>query len=333
MKGRVAMLAMLAMLAVAFASRPIPQPPEPLLKLHVAYRARLSHAPMLIAEEEGFFRRQGLEIEFHRMERSKDGLPALIAGDLDVLSGFVGPSYFNAIARGAGIRIVADKGYFDPGGCTNAALVTTRRFLKEGRLQRPIPARAWRISARPGSITELLLDRALAREAIPRDQVSMNWVEAISEAEALKKGMTDVAFVSGLEGLRPDPSLVTWYAAQELAPELSLFVVLYGPRLLKKEPDAGRRFMTAFIEGARQYNAGKTERNLAILDRRLGYDRATLRQGCWIRVRDDGKPDLPSLQGFQEWALRKGLLDRILIPAEFWDPQFVDSAAQALRKP
>ena len=41
--------------------------------------------------------------------------------------------------------------------------------------------------------------------------------------------------------------------------------VYYGPAILDKDPELGKRFMVGYLKGVKQYNEGKTERNLAIL--------------------------------------------------------------------
>ena len=68
---------------------------------------------------------RGSDVELVGLDNS-EGLPALIEGGMDVLAGQVQPRYFNAIARGAPIRIVADKGHLDPASCGYVALVAGR---------------------------------------------------------------------------------------------------------------------------------------------------------------------------------------------------------------
>lgn len=325
-------LAVCLSVAAAAACRPAPPPtPAPTLtKLRLSYRAVLSHAPLVIADAGGYFRRHGLEVEFVRMQRSKDALPALIAGEVDVLAGYVSPSFLNSMARGAPIRIVADKGYNDPAGCSYESLLTLPALLKDGRLREPVPKRPWRLSARSGSLNEYMADLALAKAGIPAGHVDKVSLDAASEGESLRNGAVDVVVASGLTDPRRGGDFVTWYGSAELAPELSMQVMLFGPSLLQKNPEAGRRFVLAYLEAARQYAQGKTERNLRIVSEGMGYERDSLERSCWIPVRADGRPDLPSLERFEEWSFRRGLLDRRLQAAEYWDPQFVDAANRAL---
>ena len=101
------------------------------MKLKVLLLPFLSFAPLFIANEEGYFAEQELTIEFITMRSSATAIPSLAQGDLDVSVGMVNIGLLNAIARGARIRIVADKGYLAPTGCTSNALLA-RRALVEG---------------------------------------------------------------------------------------------------------------------------------------------------------------------------------------------------------
>jgi hypothetical protein len=80
----------------------------------------------------------------------------------------------------------------------------------------------------------------------------------------------------------------------------------------------------------RQYNRGRTARNLEILATTTALDRELLKVSCWQAIRGDGRINVESVLGFQRWAVRQGALDA-LVPAErFWDPSFVDEAVRVL---
>lgn len=316
--------------------QPEPSRPEAApTKLRFVFRAALSNAPIVIAEEEGFFRRQRLEVELVVLRRNQDGLPALMEGGLDIIAGSVNPAYFNAIGRGAQIRVVADLGHLDPAGCTYAALVAKKELLREGRLVAPGPSRKRRVALRRGSTSEFILERALERDRIDPARVDVEFLPASAKVEALQAGAYDVVLGLGadLDRMLRAGSGSVWHSAQSLAPDFQFLIVVYGPRLLREDPEAGRRFMLAYLEAVRQYNEGKTERNLALLERRLGIDRETLMHSCWVPIRADGRINAESLLQFQAWARSKGLVERPLGVEEFWDPRFARQAAQELGLP
>jgi NitT/TauT family transport system substrate-binding protein len=88
--------------------------------------------------------------------------------------------------------------------------------------------------------------------------------------------------------------------------------------------------MVANLKGVRQYNQGKTERNLDILVRHSGLERELLKRLAWPALRNDGMLNVDNVMMFQRWAQKRGMLDRCLDPGEFWDRSFVQYAAAEL---
>ena len=64
------------------------QPHKP-VKLKVTILPYISYAPLLIAQEEGYFADQGLEIEVVKFSRSPEAIPALVQGRLDAAGSFM----------------------------------------------------------------------------------------------------------------------------------------------------------------------------------------------------------------------------------------------------
>jgi NitT/TauT family transport system substrate-binding protein len=325
-RGAVAALAVL----LAGCHGPAPRADAPPLKhLRVTLRPVLSNAVMLITREAGYFREQGLDVEFVGAGHNRDSFPSLIDGKVDVLTSTVVPAYFNAIAGGAHVKIVAELGRLAPGGCTYAALVTRKTLLKQGRLLAPAPPGRLKVGLRRGSASDFLLEKAVQAEGLGPDRYEIDFLPAAVEVEALRKGAVDVVLgnAGGVEQLLLDGTAAVWRTGQEMLPDFPFLVVLYGPSLLQDDPDAGRRFMSAYLQGVAQYNEGRTERNLRILEGRSGLDRQELAASCWIPIADDARVETRWLVEFQAWARAQGLVSRELDLSEFWDPRFLDAAA------
>ena len=165
----------------------------------------LSAAPLFLAESEGYFRDEGLAIEWFSSGSSHDMLAPLVSGQLDVLTANLSPIFLNAIAQGARIRIVADKGHLARDGCDYLALLARPELLRDGRLVRRPDGGPWRISYRRGSFYELLFDHALVASALPRDQFEVHFLRGQVEIQALVQGSIDIAtglwhFAAGARG-------------------------------------------------------------------------------------------------------------------------------------
>ena len=82
---------------------------KPLTKLLVAHEGYSTDGPIYIAQERGYFREQGLDVELRRFASTADQIAALGTGQLAVGVGGVNAALFNAVAGDVPIRIVADK--------------------------------------------------------------------------------------------------------------------------------------------------------------------------------------------------------------------------------
>ncbi len=302
--------------------------------LKVVLMPYFTFAPLLLAKAEGYFAEQGLDVEFVSLTGSIAAVPALVQGELDVLPGSITPAFLNAMARGAKIRFVADKGYFGS-GCPFFGLLARRGLVEEGKLSGAAQLRGLRISATATTPSEYYLDKLLAPAGLTITDIRMVNVPDAAEVEALKNGSLDLAIAS-------DPSLtrtvqtgaaVLWHSAEQVIPDFQYAFIVFGPSLIEKNPDAGKRFMVAYLKAVRQYNQGKTDHNVEILAAQTGLDRELLKQSCWAPIHNDGRVNESSIADFQAWAVRKGLLDKPVAKDQFWDPRFIDYANQVLDQP
>lgn len=307
---------------------------ESTARVRVLARAYLSQAPLLIAEEEGYFAEEGIEVELVSLANAREGLPALIQGDLDVISATVGPPFLNAIARGAMIRTVANRGYLDPGGCAYLAFVTRPELLHEGELVVPPPESGRRLQVSWSREMEHLTGIALTTLGLDLDDVELVRVEGAEELQALVAGRIDLATNTGdpVRRVVDSGQAAIWRTGQSVLPGFEFGALLFGPNLLERDRALGVRFLTAYLRGLRQYNLGKTDRNLEVLARRTSLDREALEQTCWLAMREDGRIDAGSMDLMQEWAVQRGTLSRVLRADELWDPSLIVEAARRLER-
>jgi NitT/TauT family transport system substrate-binding protein len=123
---------------------------------------------------------------------------------------------------------------------------------------------------------------------------------------------------------------VLWLPVKDVVPDFQWATIVYGPNLIEENPDAGQRFMVAYLEAVRQYNEGKTARNLEIVSKHTELDRDLLEEACWPAIHGDGTITAQSVLDFQEWGLERGLLDGTVTEEQFWDPSFAEHATQVL---
>jgi ABC-type nitrate/sulfonate/bicarbonate transport system substrate-binding protein len=101
-----------------------------------------------------------------------------------------------------------------------------------------------------------------------------------------------------------------WIPGHDIAPGFQYSFVLFGSRLLDEDRGAGRRFLRAYLEGVERYiDEAKSPRLIEILSRRTRLDADLLRRACWPPTVRDGGVDLASIERYQAWAAKQGLID------------------------
>jgi NitT/TauT family transport system substrate-binding protein len=286
----------------------------------------VSYLPLYIAQQEGYFAEQNLDVEFVELDRTTDATIALAQGDIDIGTGILTTSILNAMAKGANVKFVADKGFIDPDGCVNAAILV-RNGLEDIT---PEQMAGLTVLAQEQTYHEYLMDKALEPAGLTLQDMEPILIPPPALMGALESGELDVA-PSG------DPFVTQvvqagvgtiWGTANEYTPNFQLNTILFGPTILEENPDAGIRFLAANYKGVQQYLEGRTERNIEAVVEATGMERELVEQICWTPLRADMTFDVDSLLDFQEWAISKGYLDTALPVEQMVDPSFVDAALE-----
>jgi len=315
---------------------PSPEPPSPSApahdKIRVAVLPYLGYLPFFIAQEEGYFRDQRLDVEFIRASTSFNILPLLVQGDLDVYSGTVNAGLLNAINRDAHIRLVADKGHFGASRHAYSAVMIRRDLVESGVLNDPARIKGLRASHTPAGSSQYLFDVLLASVGLTVDDIHFHALPPVMEMEALANGAIDIVSAAEpwITRISDSGSAVIWKTSPEVVPGFQQAVIVFGPALLEEKRDVGNRFMLAWLRAVRQYNQGKTEDNLRIAAAQTGLDVDLLKRMAWPLMRDDGRLHLQSVLDFQDWCVDKGFQDRPVPEENLYDSAFVEYANSAL---
>lgn len=316
------------LLPAGFASA---DPPER-TKVRIMNSPYMSWAVIHLAKANGCFDDLGIDVEFVMMRGIREGLPALAQGRLDVLPGFITPGYVNLMQRGAGIRIVADKGYMEAEGCPYRAFLASRELVASGRLDSFEGIRGLRIAGERTSTSYYALSNLLRAGNLTEDDIE--WIDLPTPAKqgALEAGAVDIVNASEpwITRIVQSGAGVIWLAARDVVPGFQHSFLMFGPSLLEKDREAGMKFMVGYLRGVRIYNEGKTDHNVRVIAAETGLEESLVRDACWPPIRSTGEYDTESLLTYQSWALEEGLIDG-LVPVEgFWDPAFIEYANRVL---
>jgi NitT/TauT family transport system substrate-binding protein len=300
-----------------------------LTTLKMNFLPALTYSAFMIAKDEGYFAQEGIDAQLVSID-GQQVILAATSGELDVISMPVRPGIFNTILRGADLRIVADKGHSAPGPCSaeafSAPIATAERIEKNKSF------RGERFAKQRATHIEFLIDRLLEKNGLTRDDVEFVELSNSEYVAAIQDKINAVLYTSEpkMSNLISQGLVKMVIAAEDIEPGHQFSVVTFGKRLLHDDPELGRRFMRAYIRGVRQYNEGKTDRNVEIISRYTKFPPEIIRRSCWIPIYNDARVRPEGLSSFMAWALKNEYLDADVPVSMWWDGSYIDAAEASL---
>lgn len=241
---------------------------KPNLKLSVGGKGILYYLPLTVAERQGYFKDEGLNVEINDFAGGSKALQALIGGSVDVTTG----SYEHVIqmrAQGKNIVGIVNLGRF-PGitlavNARKAGSIKSVKDLKGARVG---------VSA-PGSSTNFMVNYLLVKNGMKPEDVSFITVgTGASAVAAIKRGEIDV--ISGLDpvitSLTDDGSIKILADTRTQRGSLTVYggaypaSTLYVPEeFIKKNPKTTQALANAFVRALRWMEQATPEQIAAVL--------------------------------------------------------------------
>lgn len=320
----------LASCTSAAVSEPTTQAP---VKLRISGSTNISNAPLYLARDAGYFVEQNLDVEFVPFERSTDAIAMLATGDLDVYAGGMGAALITAIGSEGKIAVVADKGNLGTSGCSYTSILIRKDLYDSGEVTEPSQFAGRKMEANPSGFSGYLASKFLQTGGLDLDDVEITSLPSASIPDAFATGALDA-----LSEVEPWLSLVlnsgyakVWAEGNKILPGVQVGLIAYGPSLIKDNPDAGIRFMTAYLKGVQKYNEGKTPDNL---EKMAAFSELTIDDinlSCLPTISEDGQIQFAGVDDFQQWSLERDLIELTVTEAQFWNPYFVEQAYPKLK--
>lgn len=225
------------------------------VKVIIAEDGAASGAGFYIAKERGYFEDYNIEVEFAQFANSDEMLPALASGDVDIAGGVSTASFFNAIAQGIDVKIIADKGHNVPGKSYFSFVIGNhmKDVIKE---YKDFKGKRIAVSSK-NSIDEFIFLEMLKHGGLTPDDVEFVLLGDFgSMLGAIENGSIDAALqiepliAQGIENGFHE----RFGDATDYAPESQIAMVLGSPQFMSEEQDVSLRFMAAYLKGVRDYN-------------------------------------------------------------------------------
>ena len=333
---RLVLLVLSAALSIAAASAQTP-PTGPRVALKVGAIGAVSDAGIFIAQDKGFFRDEGLDVELVGFKAAPQILPAIATGEVQVSGSAVTPALFNAFARGIGMKLVADKGQVAK-GFGFAAIAIRSDLADTVKDFRDLKGRKFAVMGKGVSSTAQL-GKALELGGIEPNEVELIELGLPEMIAALGNKAIDGATL-----LEPFITLATarkvairWKGMEDFLPFTGQNgVIIYSQKFAEEQPEAANRWMVAYLKGNRAYLDAVTKGTdrddiNAILARHTAVkDLSLLAKIAPTGFDPNGRLELKSLEADQDWFLKLGLQQARADLGKVIDYRYVDYAVARL---
>lgn len=174
----------------------LPAVSQTLATIRVGILTSTTDAPLWIADRLDYFKDEGLAVQFLTFTSGETMIAPLSTGGLDVGGGSAAASFYNAVARGADVRIVADLGS-DPPGYGFVQMLVRSDLVRSGRYKTPRDFKGMTLAANaPGSPGLPPIARFLAKAGLGLDDVKLIYLPYPQHGIALKNGSIEAAQTS-----------------------------------------------------------------------------------------------------------------------------------------
>lgn len=292
-------------------------------------------APVLIAEERGYFEERNVTVERERISGVPLATPQLASGEIDVAAGSFGASIANSIAQGVSISIAADMAQHQP-GVPGAARVWAREGIYEDDATFPEIAAAVdgpltvAHNAEGGSL-DYVLGRVLAAHDMGWNDVDVQEIQFSNMVSAMMSGDTDVCIAPDPLGLalasNANAGDVLYAAA--VAPRMQIAAYFFGGPFVERRSDVAVRWLEGYLLGVREYyemGAYPDEAVATIVSDAFGINKGAIRSSVPALPHKNGQVNERDVLRQQEYHACRGYVDDPVDESELFELSLLSEA-------
>lgn len=303
-------------------------------------------ALLFIADKKGYFKDEGLKVEFSKFDSAAKMIAPLGGGQLDVGAGAPSAGFYNAVARGIDVRIVADKGSLKQ-GYDYMPIMVRKDLVDSGKVKTLADLKGLRV-AEPaeGTSTSVTMAASLESVGLKYDDVEHQFVGFPEHVSSFENGAIDAAATTEPSAAQivENGSAVRFFDSTTVYDGQQLAVILYSGDFSQKRPAVAQCFMNAYVKASKDYNkavsGGKWDGDGAtevvdIISSSAGIDPELFRKTVPSFVAPDGAVNKDSLKRDYEFFKSSGWLessDQANFD-ELVDTTFTDKAAESAKQP
>jgi NitT/TauT family transport system substrate-binding protein len=315
-------------------------PLNPPVSVKVGTTGLIGAAALFAALENGYFREEGLEVELVPFRGTSEQTAPLATGELAYASVGMDPSFFNAVDRGIPFKIVSYPSIINPRD-TSGSWMVRADLVDSNRYREPADLKGMRVAISAlGSFTQIMAERVLAKGGLTLDDVELVALSFPDMPAAFANKAIDAAFVvepfvAVAEGQGSAKTVMP--SGQFFFPGTPVLVMAMSPVFAHQEPEAARRFLVAFLRGARDYhrtfmkNEGGRPEFDAILSKYTPIkDAAMFTRMATHDIEPNGVMDATVMNEVQDYFIKYGTQQQKVDLSKVIDSSYADYAVSRL---
>ena len=300
----------------------------------------ISDAGVYVAIDKGYFKEQGITMEVNNFRTVAELIAPLGTGQLDIIATPLSTALLAAADRGVDLKIVADKGQSLP-NWEFAWLVLRKDLADSGQVKTGADLKGMKVAIpSQGSLGDQTTQILIEQGGLKPGDVEVIVLPFAEQAAAFgNKGIAASYTVDPFiaRGIQQGFS-VKWIPNSKFFDgKTETATIIYGSTLMKDQ-DLGRRWMTAYLKGIRDYLKAFTtkEGRAEVVSILVKY--STVKEPALYDVMEmpyldpNGTPDRKSMDAQFKWFVDKGLYTGKKTFSDVIDLSYADFAAQRLGK-
>jgi NitT/TauT family transport system substrate-binding protein len=307
-------------------------------RLKVGYLTLVSHSPSFIAQQKGYFREQGLEVEMVGFQAAQPMAVAIASRDVDVGVTAITAGLISLAEKGV-IRVIGGALQEVPGVEGQKILVSKAAFDAGVKTPADLRGRSFG-NTTAGSSFHYMAHKIADAAGIPRDSirlVPMQQVPAV--VAALKSGQVDAwSIVPNIaSGLTQSGEAVEIGRIADVVQGYQVTTVFTSKANTEERRPVVERFLAAFSKGVADYNAAFVDRTMpeaeakalvgmihkyVFTERPLDAADPAIRAGA-MRINEGAALNVASVKDQLDWFQSESLVPRGVTLEMLVDTSFV----------
>ncbi len=220
-----------------------------------------SHAASFVAFERGYFKDQGLNIEFKFFKAAQPMAIAIASGDVDFGVTAISGGLINLAGKGA-IKVIGGA-LHEEKGIDGQMIIASKKAIDSG-LKTPadLKGRTFGIT-QTGSSFHYMAHKIAQKEGFSVSDIKLKPLQKVGAIiGALKSGQIDAwSIVPHIaKGLSKSPKIEIIGKVSDYIPNYQVTTVFTSASIAKNRPKLVKSFLTAFSQGAADFNAALVDK-------------------------------------------------------------------------